>query len=97
VAKPDQPAPYVRLLLSTDGQLWVQRDRPDPTADEVFGRAGARYDLFDPEGVYLGEVRAPDEVSLQAVAGNVVWGFDSSGGTTDLAAYRLELNVETPS
>lgn len=97
VAKPDQPAPYARLLLSADEELWVQRDRPDPTADEVFGRAGARYDVFDPEGVYLGEVRAPDGISLQAVAGDVVWGFDSSGGTTDLAAYRLELSVEISS
>lgn len=45
--------PYLTSFhVGTDGHLWVRRT---PDRDEE----SARYDVFDPEGRYLGEVRAP--------------------------------------
>jgi len=58
--RPEQPAPYARLFFSADGWLWVRRDRSDPFAvGQLHGPRGARSDVFDADGRYLGEAQAP--------------------------------------
>jgi hypothetical protein len=50
----------------------------------------ASYDVFRPDGTFLGEVRVPDRVSLQAFGDEVVWGI--RWGDFDeqyLVRYRL--------
>jgi hypothetical protein len=91
VVKPDAPAPYARLILGVDGSLWVQRDRPAVGGDDDFGRPGAQYDVFNAEGSYLGEVRAPEGVTFQAAAGDTVWGFASTGGAIEVIALSVQL------
>ncbi|MGD8495383.1 MAG: hypothetical protein PVF05_04275 [Gemmatimonadales bacterium] len=76
--RPDAPAPMGRLLISADGRLWVQRDRPSVLryAEGYQGVPGARYDVFDADGAYLGEVRAPEGARFQAALGDTVWAFE---------------------
>jgi hypothetical protein len=92
--QPESPAPYGHFFVGTDDHLWVQRDRPfgvgaDPYA-VIHGNAGGRFDVFDPLGRYLGELRAPDGVRLRAAAGDRVWGIHS-GEAEDprIVAFRL--------
>jgi hypothetical protein len=50
--------PVVRgFFMGDDGGIWVERE---PEGDET----GALYDVFDPEGRYLGEVTLPFAVEL---------------------------------
>ncbi len=88
---PEQPAPYARLFFGADGRLWVQRDRNDPLQGvQLHGPPGARYDVFDADGSYLGEGRAPAGASLVAAAGDRVWAFETGEfDETTLVAYRL--------
>lgn len=88
---PEQPAPYARLFFSADGRLWVQRDRNDPIKGvQLHGPPGALYDVFDADGRYLGEVRAPARASLVAAAGDRVWAFETGEvDETTVVAYRL--------
>jgi hypothetical protein len=55
---PDVKPPIERLWLDDLGYLWTQRSRPE-------NASGTLFDVFDPEGRYLGEVLAP--LSLQTV------------------------------
>lgn len=91
VPPPEQPAPYGRLFFGADGRLWVQRDRNDPLEGvQLHGPPGARYDVFDADGRYLGEVRAPARASLVAAADGRVWAFETGEfDETTLVAYRL--------
>lgn len=81
-----------RLLFARDGRLWVERDRPVIDPRELLrGRPGSRYDVFDPEGRYLGEIRAPADAEIAAVSGDRVWAFETGElDETWVVAYRLE-------
>lgn len=90
--RPASPAPIGRLVLGTGGRLWVERERPSVLAREeaFYGRPGARFDVFDPEGRYLGEVRAPEHARIQAAAGDTLWAFEfGEHDEASLVAYRL--------
>jgi len=90
---PEQPAPIGRLMFGRHGRLWVERDRPSPANPLEFqiGRPGSLYDVFDPEGRYLGEVRAPARARLVAASGDRVWAFEAGEfDVTWVVAYRLE-------
>lgn len=89
----EPPAPIGRLLFGREGRLWVERDRAsllDPL-ELQYGHAGSLYDVFDAEGRYLGEVRAPEDARLVATSGDRVWAFETGGfDVTWVVAYRLE-------
>jgi hypothetical protein len=92
---PDTLAAFGRLVLSTDGTVWIQRDRPAIAndADGFFGVPGAAYDLIDPHGQYVGEVRAPPRARLQAVSGELVYAMEVGGlDDVQIVAYRLVLD-----
>ncbi len=92
--RPPAPAPIGRLVLGARGRLWVQRDRPDPLGPEeaFYGRPGARYDVFEPDGRYLGEVVAPERSRIQAAAGDTVWALEFGDyDEVSLVAYRLDI------
>jgi len=95
--RPDDLAPFGRLLLSAEGNLWVQRDRPSPLrfGDDYHGVPGALYDVFDTEGSYLGEVRAPEKARLQAALGDTVWAYEIGElDETWVVAYELRWAAE---
>jgi len=56
---PDVKPPITRLWVDDRGYLWTERSNPEGAP------AGTLFDVFDPEGRYLGEVRAP--LALQTV------------------------------
>jgi hypothetical protein len=89
VEKAEQPSAYGRIVLGQNGEVLVQRDRPSPLANEVFGRPGARYDVFDPDGKFAGQVQAPEGVILHAILGDSVWGIEDSDGRKRVVRYRL--------
>lgn len=91
---PASPAAVARLFVGAEGRIWAERDRPRALdrADASFGRPGGTFDVFGPEGRYLGVVRAPDSARLVAASGERVWGFvEGSLDQTTVVAYRLTL------
>jgi hypothetical protein len=94
VPQPVRPAVHAGFFLGAEGQLWVQRDRPVVVdADKhtpIFGNPSGLYDVFDPAGRYLGEIRAPAAIRLIAAAGEVVWGLaESEADRAHIVSYRL--------
>ncbi len=68
---PDEKPPYRDLLVGEDGRIWVLLSRPgeriegveEPGPDEAPPRRWREpvvFDVFEPDGTYLGQVRAPD-------------------------------------
>ncbi len=72
------------MAVDLDGNTWVMRD-----ADSL----QTRFDVFDPSGVLLGEVRAPGEISTWRTA----WGrgvmysrIDTEEGLPRIVRFRIE-------
>lgn len=94
---------YRGFRIGLDGQIWVQRyttavkkpaeDARPPDADHrpaQTWREPPLYDVFEPDGTYLGEVRFPEGVSLLAHRGSEVWGLGSGdAGEVHVIRYRL--------
>ncbi len=80
--------PFFRnFLVGEEGALWVRRyveatkvesDEEVPESDgrppPVTWREAAVYDVFDPEGTFLGTVELPPRTSVSVVRGEVAWG-----------------------
>ncbi|MDE2761504.1 MAG: 6-bladed beta-propeller [Gemmatimonadota bacterium] len=95
---PDHKPFYKELLAGRGGRIWVRvttegyeaeneyHDPEDPTSMPVVWRESVRYDVFEPDGTYLGVVVPPDEFTpyVEPVFdGDHVW-----------AVTRDELGVE---
>ena len=90
--RPEHPFPIGRLSYGRDGRLWVERDRPAVTNPIEYqtGRPGSLFDVFDVDGAYLGEVRAPANARIVAADGDRVWAFETGEfDVTWVVAYRL--------
>lgn len=89
--EPERLAAFGRFFVGRGGRIWIQRDRPDPAGSGgLWGVPGARYDVFDADGRYLGAVEAPPGARLQAASGDTVWAL--AFGELDQAsvvAYEL--------
>ena len=71
-AIPDHKPFFYELLAGRDDRIWVRvateahpaenenRDPENPSSPPVFWREPLRYDVFEPEGTYLGAVTAPE-------------------------------------
>jgi hypothetical protein len=82
-----------RLFSDHEGRLWAQRDRTSGVflQDRWFGPPGARFDVLDATGEYLGEVRAPADTRLAAALGNTVIGLrEDRTGRVTVVGFRLE-------
>jgi hypothetical protein len=90
VEKPDRPSAFGRIVLGPNGEVLIQRDRPSPLANEVFGRPGAMYDVFDPNGGLVGHVQAPEGVIFHAILAESVWGIEDLDGQKSVVRYRLK-------
>ena len=81
-----------RLFAGADGRLWVQRNRilGANGLERAFGPVGAVFDVFEPDGQYLGEVRAPAEARIAAAHGDLVIGLRVGGlGEVSVVGYRI--------
>lgn len=84
---PSKKPPYKNLKVDDDGRIWVHLYQPavkkediDPVqVDERNAPATSWYepsvyDVFQPDGVYLGEVHVPNGYSIRVIRGNKAWG-----------------------
>lgn len=80
-----------RVVVSSAGDLWIDRRRPRPLSREkLFGSPGGTMDIFGSSGNYLGRAAIPDRVSIQAVSDSVAIGVEFSDlDETTIVAYRL--------
>lgn len=72
-----EPA-FDQLLAEPDGTLWARRFRSDPLSREP-----PTWDVFDPDGVYLGAVSTPGGLTVLAIRDGLLAGV-----------HRDELGVE---
>lgn len=69
-----------QLILTDDGHLWVQRvgrmsEAVESEEFDVQDLGSPLWDVFDPEGRYLGEVRVPDRFQPLRLIDGVLWGI----------------------
>ncbi|HET6682003.1 MAG TPA: 6-bladed beta-propeller [Gemmatimonadaceae bacterium] len=98
---PHTKPPWRSFLIGQDGRIWVRRHTTAEHA-EVEGEATpqrpappswvepAVYDVFEPDGRYLGEVRAPTGVNVSVVRGDQAWGL-RQGDMGEQLIVRLHL------
>jgi hypothetical protein len=114
-AIPDTKPPYRRIFTGSDGRIWVQLyqeaerielDEPaeprEPGAiPEQRWREPTAFDVFEPDGRYLGLVRAPEGFQLepQPVArGDTVWAVVRGELEVPFVVrFRIRQGAETPS
>lgn len=90
---PTWPASIGRIVVTVEGGLWVQRERPavlGGSNEMLWGVAGAAMDVFDQAGRFQGIVEVPAGARIQAVSSDRAWAFEV--GPLDevwLVAYRV--------
>jgi hypothetical protein len=90
---PDTKPVFQRLLVDDVGYLWVQR----MTAG---GETGSVFDIIDPEGRFLGEVRSPahlEWITAAEVRGDHVTGVTIDNlGVPYVVRLRIERGIDLP-
>ena len=85
---PTEKPPYSGFAVGSDGRIWVslhveseefepelpREPRPDAPPVVRFRAKEHRWDVFEPDGRYLGRVKAPRELTAYAMRGDTVWG-----------------------
>jgi hypothetical protein len=84
---PDRKLPYGSFLADEGGRIWVRLhvlarkdETVEPPSEEsnepppISWREPAVYDVFEPDGTYLGEVRFPWLTTPHVVRGDTAWG-----------------------
>jgi len=103
---PDAKPAFRNLLVGRDGRIWVQvslpghrvedldHDPTDPTSVPDSWDEGTAFDVFEPDGRYLGHVRAPGGFSPYPTPrfdGERVWAVVRDDlGVQRLVRFRLE-------
>ena len=97
---PEQKPFFHQLLAGRDGRIWVRLstegrpveneyyDPEDPGSMPMVWRESVRYDVFEPDGTYLGAVVVPDDFSPYpepVFYGDRVWGLTRD----DLGVQRM--------
>lgn len=105
-AIPDHKPYFQELLAGRDGRIWVRlstegrpvdnvdHDPDDPGSPPVTWEEETRYDVFEPDGTYLGVVVAPDEFSsfpAPVLDGDHVWAVTADElGVERVVRYRID-------
>lgn len=104
---PDVKPIFRSLLIGDDGSIWVLRyaeamkdesieipAEPDPNAPPVITwREPVMYDVFDPDGVFLGPVVVPPRTNLSIIRGTQVWGI-RRGEFDEPTVVRFHLDIK---
>ena len=113
---PDHKPFFKALLAGRDGRIWVMlstggraienenQDPDNPYAQPVFWREATRYDVFEPDGTYLGVVVPPDDfdhLPIPVFDGDHVWAVTTDElGVERVVRYRIAVvepeQVEAP-
>lgn len=83
---PDPPAfkPYYKFIrVADDGRIWVNVyakserykpiDRHDDVVPAIQWREPQLWDVFEPDGVYIGRIQLPDEARILKLKGDKIW------------------------
>ncbi len=103
---PDHKPFYRELLAGRDGRIWVRlqtagnpvenedHDPESPYSMPVEWVESVRYDVFEPDGTYLGVVRPPDDFKPRprpVFDGDHVWAVtEDELGVERVARYRID-------
>lgn len=82
---PRHKPPLKSVLFGQDRRVWVSVSIPSVRKAGQWLDPQA-YDVFEPDGTFLGRVRLPDGFSVQAARGDHVWGV--LRGELDVASVR---------
>jgi hypothetical protein len=98
---PDIPGtkpPFKEIYAGDDGRLWVQLSQPghpeeaDDPADPAVWKEPIVFDVFEPDGRYLGQVAAPEgfqQYPSPVFRGDTVWaGFEDADGVRYVKRYE---------
>ena len=104
---PDYKPIFDELLTGRNGRIWVRltavgqrvenenHDPDNPFSEPVTWRESTRYDVFEPDGTYLGVVVPPDEFSRYpdpVFDGDLVWAVTVDElGVERVVRYRIEV------
>lgn len=99
---PDTKPAYRALFVGERGRIWVHRHvtarrvdtavEPRPNRPPPLGwREPTIYDVFEADGVYLGEVQVPERTSIKVFRGDTLWGIRR--GDLD-EQYVVRLHIE---
>lgn len=98
---PSTMPPFRDIEVSSDGRIWVQRNvRPavldldeDPSVTPPIGGGQTFvYDVFEADGIFLGQIRFPDRVEPHVFGAGYVWGV-RRGEFDEEYVVRLSLTV----
>ena len=101
---PEAKAPIRSLSVSRDGRIWVQVAvpsealsasevpvYPDSTRPVPRFRTPSMYEVFAPDGTFLGRVRFPVRARLIEADGNTVWALDfDENDMPAVSRYRID-------
>jgi len=98
---PASKPPYRGFLIGADGRVWVRRHvTAERLAESDTGSAErppspswvepSVFDVFEPDGTYLGEVRVPKGTTLSIARGEVAWGT-RQGDAGEIYVVRLSV------
>ncbi len=105
---PEHKPFFQELLAGRDGRIWVRlttegypvenedHDPENPSSEPVIWEEPTRYDVFEPDGTYLGAVVPPDEFSVYTNPvsdGDHVWGVTRDElGIERVVRFRIQVN-----
>jgi len=106
---PHEKPPIDDLDVGLDGRIWVQLSvpseayEPDPPSEKAkdrpppvkFRSGEKRWDVFEPDGRYLGRIVAPREVGIFVMRGNQAWGVSLDENDVP-AIVRLRVEPRLP-
>ena len=101
---PSTKPPYREFLIAQDGRIWVrlhatavQVEREDAPPDRPpvpSWVAPSVFDVFEPDGTYLGEVRVPTGTTVMVARGETAWGT-RQGESGEIYVVRLRVQHAT--
>jgi hypothetical protein len=89
---PSNKPPFSDFFATEDGRIWVKLASPRTLAKGRYHEP-KRYDVFEPDGRYLGRLIFPEYARVGAARGNTVWGIDEDD---DGGLYVVRWRIETP-
>jgi len=107
-AIPDTKPPFSQIALDADGRFWMQLSqpanrlppdpdaRPDPAGLPPLDRWNEPivYDVFEPDGQFLGTVHVPERTRLMYMRGDQVWAVQTDESDVQyVVRFRIVTNA----
>jgi hypothetical protein len=100
---PGSKPPFKEIFAGDDGRLWVELSQPgrpqeaDDPSDPPVWKEPVVFDVFEPDGRYLGQASAPEgflEYPAPVFRGDTVWaGFEDADGVRFVKKFVLSTAI----